>query len=190
MRRLTYFLVFMVLGGGLLYLLVAREPPQGLLSGGDDRPASDQMQMQSVRVLQVVGERLVWEIDAERAAYDDVRRSARFENVRFVIHPALPGADGSSAPDALQGQAVVGQARSATLSAEPAHVALEGDVVLTHGVQTEIRTRHLIYREAEGVLESPGPVEVHAQGMLHKGASLRYNLLEQRFSFTAPIFAR
>src|SRR5262245_27783787 len=149
MTRLLIFLIFMVCGTALFYLVFVHELPRMEEEAGLPQPTSD-VTMQKVHVKQNRGEGLEWEAFADSAIYNESNRQAWLTTVRFQIFRAK---DEPADPTDIRGVA-----NTAFVDDVRKRVLLQGKVHIVKDDETEVRADVIDYYTEEGIVKARGNV--------------------------------
>lgn len=180
MKRLLFFVAFMTLGTLALIQLLVTEPLQTQGPVTQESLPENVLNMEGVQVHQLDGARVRWELEAERATYNENTNAGALEQVRFRVFDTPPGGG--------QQTVFTGRSARARLSPQPGSLVLEGGVVLSQGRELEIRSERIEYDQAKQLITAPGPVTVRTTQGVQEGKSLRYYVAEQRLDFESPTF--
>ena len=177
MIRLIVFLLFMVCGTALFYLVFVHELPRFEEEAGLPQPASD-ITMHKVHVQQNRGAGLEWEAFAETAIYSESNRQAWLTTVRFQIF--------RTKDDPPEPTDIHGVANTAFVDDVRKRVLLQGKVHITRDEDTDVRADVIDYYTADGLVKARGNVEVRDKKSFVQGDSLTYNINADRIVVTTP----
>lgn len=180
MKRLLFFIAFMTLATGALLQLLVTEPSETAPPPEDLPQVANVLAMEGVQVHQLLGERVRWELQAERATYNENTHSGDLEQVRFRVYDTPPGG--------AEQTVFTGRSARARLSERPGGLLLQGDVVLRKDETLEIRSERVEYDQERQLVTAPGPVTVRTPQGVQEGEALRYSIAEQRLEFESPTF--
>lgn len=175
MIRLLAFLLFMVCGAALLYLVFVHELPRVEEEAGLPQPAAD-LALQRIHVKQNRGEALEWEAFADSATYNEASRQASLTTVHFRLYTAASGAP----------QDIHGVADSAFVDGARERVLLRGSVRIVQAPETEVQADAIDYYTADGLVNARGNVRVRDRGSHVQGDSLSYNIRTKRVIVNTP----
>ena len=102
--------------------------------------------------------------------------------------PAAVEPGGTVEPAREGATVVVGRSSRAFLRGRSNDLVLEGNVLVTRGVDLEIRSQRLEYDGRRQLIVSPGPVRVRTPQGVQEAAALRYSLIDERLEFSRPVF--
>lgn len=181
MPRILLFLLFMTLGTGLAYLLLVQEEVRDEAELVGEVPV-DQMLLKGVVMEHLEGERLAWRIEAAEALHNDRGDSTVLSGVTFDVFRA-PDA-GAGSPGAAP--ALHGTARRAVLSGSPRRVLLTGNVVMSRGADTVLRSERVSYDHGAQRIQAPQAFELRTGRTLQTGVALDYDLVTETATFRSP----
>ncbi len=182
MKRLLFFIAFMTLANWALIELLTTEPAHEEAPPPPEEEFTNALEMTAVAIQHLEGERLRWQLWADRAVYDEQRRVATLDGVQFRVY------DPAAAPP--QRETLFGRARRAVVRDAGGRVVLEHDVHLVRGSALEIRSERIEYDEREQVLLAPRGARVRTPRGVHEGDALRYSLRDDTITFEGPRFYR
>lgn len=180
MKRLLFFIAFMSLATAALILLLVDEPIGPAQRQTAVKEAINVLNLRTVAVQQMEGNRVRWELWAERATFDEDTNSAELERVRFNVYAT----DGERPIRTL----LKGQAGHAYLDGRPGALVLQDDVLLLRGGEMEIRTQRIEYDPEARIIRAPAHVRVKTPTGIHEGDSMQYSLDEEKIVFSGPVW--
>jgi LPS export ABC transporter protein LptC len=175
MIRLLAFLLFMVCGTALLYLVFVHELPRVEEEAGLLQPAAD-LALQRIHVKQNRGQALEWEAFADSAIYNEALRQAWLTTVQFHLYSV----------DSDTPRHIRGVADSAFVDDIRRRVLLRGSVRIVQDPETEVRADAIDYYTADGLVNARGNVQVRDRGSHVTGDSLSYNIRAERVIVNMP----
>jgi LPS export ABC transporter protein LptC len=177
MIRLLVFLLFMVSGTGLFYLVFVHELPRESASAAPSVPTSD-VTLTTVHIKQHRGAALEWEVFADSAIYNESARQSLLTTVRFRVYQT-----GEEHPQPTD---VRGTAGRALLDDARQRVLLQGKAHITKDATTEVRGEVIDYFVKDGIVKARGNVELRDKDAVVIGQSLDYNIRGERVVVTLP----
>ena len=177
MIRLLVFLLFMVSGAGMFYLIFVHEVEHDLEFRAPARPTAD-ITMTAVHVRQSRGEALEWELTADSAAYNESGRQAFLNSVWFQVYQS-----GEEEPKPVD---VHGTAGRAFLDDDRQRVLLSGKARIFKDKSVAVRADVIDYFVKDGVVKARGNVEMRDKDAFAVGESLDYSIDKERVVVEVP----
>src|SRR5689334_12482630 len=177
MTRLLIFLIFMVVGSALVYLVFVHELPRMEDEAGLPAPTSD-VTMQKIHIKQNRGEGLEWEAFAESATYNESNKQSWLTNVRFQVYRTN---DNPPEPTDIKGVA-----NTAFVDDARKRVLLQGKVHIVKEEETEIHADLVDYYTDDGIVKARGNVVIRDKKSFVQGESVVYNVNSERAVVTTP----
>lgn len=181
MIRLLVFVIFMLCGTGLFYLVFVHQLPKEPESEGLPVPTSD-VTLNEVHVKQHRGSELQFELFADSATYNEQTRQAYLTTVRFQVF--------QSNADPAEPLDVKGTAARAFLDDPRQRVLLQGQAHITKDQDQEVRGDVIDYYVKEGLVKARGKVEIRDKESRISGDALEYNIRGERIVVTAPTLSQ
>ncbi len=178
MIRLLVFLLFMVSGTALFYLVFVHQLPKESDSGVLPQPTSD-VTLATMHLQQNRGPKLEYELFADSAVYNEQARQALLTTVRFQVF--------QSNDDPPQPLDMRGSAERAFLDDPRQRILLQGKVHVTKDNDTEVDGDVVDYYIKEGRVKAQGNVRVRDKKSVVQGESLDYNVKGERIVVDKPV---
>jgi LPS export ABC transporter protein LptC len=177
MIRLLLFLLFMVSGTGLFYLIFVHQVPREPGVETLPQPTSD-ITLTTVHVRQHRGPVLEWEVFADTAVYNESAKQALLTTVRFQVYQS-----GDEDPEPVDvrgtaGRALLDDARHRVLLQDKAHIVKD--------TETEVRADVLDYFVKDGIVKARGKVELRDKKSVMLGPAVDYNIRGERIVVDQP----
>lgn len=177
MIRLLVFLMFMLCGTGLFYLVFVHQVPKTEEETGLPQPAAD-VAMEKVHIRQNRGQGLEWEAYADTATYNENTKQSWLSAVKFQIF--------RTADDPPQATDIHGVANFAFVDDARKRVLLQGKAHIVKDTDTEVRADVIDYYTDDGLVKARGNVEVRDKNSYVQGDTLTYSIGNERAIVTVP----
>ena len=177
MVRLLVFLLFMVCGAGLFYLVFVHELPKTEDEAGLPAPSTD-VTMTTVHLKQNRLSDVEFEADADSATYNESTRQAWLTTVTFRIYRTNDKPPQPTDIHGVSNTAFVDDVRK--------RVLMQGKVHIVKDEDTEVRADVLDYYTDDGIVKAHGNLDVRDKKSHVQGESLIYNINGERIVVNVP----
>ena len=153
-----------------LNLMTPKEIVKDLLD-----PAAE-FSLQNPHFVETSGDRVVLEVDADKAFYYQGEKKVKLENPKAVFYGAM-------------GKKTLVTARQGLIDSETNDVHLSEDVYLTSPEGYLLKTDSLYYKKEKQLITSESPVELIGDGFKVKGVGLKVKMGREKFTIFKDVEA-
>ena len=188
MKRLLFFISFMVFGTGGFYLLLISGPQPKAPDRSDEEPApaANTIRMTGSDITLWKGPSPDWKIRSKNMVYQENGERVFLKNVDFIVYPEGT----TSTAETNQPGVVTGKSDTAQIHFKRKMITLSGNVRVLSPPDTTITTGKLIYQERQQILTAPAEATVKAGDITYRGTALTYDLKSEKLDMNKPFIIR
>jgi LPS export ABC transporter protein LptC len=171
---LSAVVVFAVLAAVVLYRY---ERPLKVPVTMPALPPGIDLALQAIRYTHTDGGVARWRLVADRAEHQADAKLMLVSNLELTFF------------DEQGVEQLTLKARNGRVSSDYSAIEVHDDVELQHSNGYTLRTTSLSYRQADGLIRTDAPVELHGEGVFMQGVGLRVDLAGRRLQIPAQVRA-